>query len=138
MFQSLVYPMFAMVILVFVVLLVMARKRVGAVRSGRANVNYFKTYQGELPRDLSQIERHFTNLFELPVIFYVVCLTAMIVRIDGAMMMGLAWAFVVLRIVHAIIHIGSNKLPPRMAVYLAQWIVVLAMWILIILALNAR
>jgi hypothetical protein len=31
-------------------------------------------------------------------------------------------------VIHAIVHLGANKIPPRMAVYLASWVVLLAMW----------
>ena len=40
----------------------------------------------------------------------------------------LAWAYVVTRIVHSFVHLGANKIPPRMAVYGASWLVLLAMW----------
>jgi hypothetical protein len=41
----------------------------------------------------------------------------------------LAWAFVVLRAAHSVIHIGRNKVTVRFFVYLAACAVLSAMWI---------
>ena len=30
--------------------------------------------------------------------------------------------------VHAVIHLGANRIPPRMAIYGAGWVVLVAMW----------
>ena len=126
---QLVYPMAAMVLLTFIVLIAMFRSRVRAVKAGEANAGYYKTYQtGQEPRDTAALSRHLVNLCESPTLFYAACLAGMVSGQSGTVMLVLAWVYVVLRVLHAYIHTGSNSLPPRIRVYFSSWLVILAMW----------
>jgi len=131
---ELVYPMAAMVVLTFGVVFALFRARVRAVRAGEADAGYFKTYQeGREPRHTAQLSRQVTNLFETPVLFYVACVTAMVTELSGLVMVVLAWLYVGLRIAHAWVHTGSNRLGPRVRIYGASWLVLLAMWTILVL-----
>lgn len=126
---SLIYPMFAMVMLTFTILLVLFRNRVESVGKGEISAYFYKTYQGEVEPDSSlKLTQHVTNIFEAPTLFYVACLAAMIMNEHALMFQLLAWAYVLLRAAHAYIHIGSNKLKRRITVYFTSWIVLLLMW----------
>ena len=83
--------------------------------------------QGET-RTVAQHNRHFVNLFENPVLFYAACITAMVTSLATETTVWLAWAYVVIRVVHTFIHLGSNKIYPRMATYGVSWVVLLALW----------
>ena len=125
-----IYPMFAMVLLTAFVLATLFRSRVGAVREGLLSAAYFRIYQGETePESSAKPARHFVNLFEAPVLFYVVCLAAMITHFTGIAMQALAWIYVAARVVHAYVHLGGNRLRHRMRAYFFSWGVLLAMWI---------
>ncbi len=129
---ALVYPMAAMVLLTFVILIVMFRGRVRAVRDGTASVGFYKTYQeGSEPRSAAQLSRHYVNLFETPTLFYVACIIAMVIGQTGTAIVALAWAYVVARVAHALIHTGSNKLQARMRSYMVSCAILFAMWTLI-------
>jgi len=126
---ELVYPMAAMVLLTFVVLIAMFRSRVQAVKAGEVNAGYYKTYQdGEEPRQAAQYSRHLVNMFESPTLFYAACIAGMVTGQNGAVLLSLAWAYVGLRALHAYIHTGGNKLPPRIRAYFSSWLVLLGMW----------
>ena len=132
--HALVYPMFAMVVLTFAVLVTLFRTRLGAVRAGAVNAGYFKTYQkGSEPEASAQLARHFVNLFEAPTLFYVACLAAMFSGQSSALLIGLAWLYVACRLVHSFIHTGSNQLNPRIAAYFSSWFVLLGMWVCIVI-----
>ena len=126
---SLVYPMFAMVVLTFTVLVGLFRTRVRAVNAGSVSATYFKTYQqGAEPEASAKLARHFSNLFEAPVLFYAACLAAMVSGQSSAFLTLVAWLYVALRCAHTFIHTGSNRLNHRIAAYFASWIVLLVMW----------
>lgn len=126
---ALVYPMAAMVLLTAVVLVRMVRGRFAAVKGGEVDVRFYKTYQGDTePRAAAQNTRHFVNLFENPVLFYTACVVAMVMGQGTGPIVWLAWAYVACRVAHAVVHLGSNRIPPRMMVYGAGWVVLLAMW----------
>ena len=127
---DLIYPMFVMVLLTFSVVVALFRNRVRAVSEGKVSPFFYKTYQGESePESSLKLSQHFVNLFETPVLFYVACLAAMIVGLDSIIFIVLAWVFVLLRGIHAYVHLGSNKLKKRIAAYFTSWIVLLLMWI---------
>lgn len=131
--MSLIYPMFAMVVLTLVVAGVMLRSRIRAVKSRDVPLNFFKSYQGTVPEYVVIPARHFTNLFEAPVLFYVACLAAMIIGKTGVAVVALAWVYVACRAAHAYVHLGSNAVFFRMRVYAASWLVLLALWIALLL-----
>ena len=127
---ALVYPMATMVLLTALVLIRMVLGRVAAVKRGEVDARFYKTYQGGEgePRVVAQHTRHFVNLFESPVLFYAACITAMVVGQGTGVTVWLAWAYVICRIIHAVIHLSSNRIPPRMAIYAASWIILLVFW----------
>ena len=127
---SLIYPMLAMVLLTFAVAMVLFRARVRAVREGHTPITYFRTFQGaEEPEFLIKATRHFANLFEVPTLFYAGCLAAMVAGVAGPLMVALAWGYVIARLVHAVINIGSNRIRRRMSAYFISWLFLLAFWV---------
>ena len=136
---SLVYPMFAMVLLTFSTLLRLFRTRVGLVREGAVNAAYFKVYQGSPePEASAKLARHFVNLFEAPTLFYVACLAAMVSEQSTLVVNGLAWLYVALRCVHIYIHTGSNQLNHRIAAYFSSWFVLVILWVCIVFGVASR
>jgi hypothetical protein len=134
-----IYPMFAMVLLTAAVLVTLFRSRLRAVREGKVAAGYFKTYRGGAePEDSVKAARHFTNLFEAPVLFYAACLAAMLTQSAGPKLQALAWIYVAARVAHAFIHLGGNKLRPRIAVYFLGWLALLAMWTCLVIAARGR
>ena len=126
---ALVFPMFALVLLTAVVLTVLFRSRVRAVRAGKISAKFFRIYQGETePEETAKPARHFSNLFEAPTLFYAGCLTAMVTGDSGRVVQILAWAYVLARALHAYIHLGQNRLGRRINAYFAGWIALLALW----------
>jgi hypothetical protein len=103
----LIYPMFAMVVLTFIVLITLFRNRVQYVRKGEISPFYYKTYQGEVePDKLLKLSQHVTNIFEASTLFYAACLAAMIISEQSMLFLYLAWAYVLLRAAHACIHVS--------------------------------
>ena len=125
--------MAAMVLLTVVVGAVLLLTRIRAVRQGLVRVRYFKTLtDGEPTEAMVKASRHFINLFEVPVLFYAACLAAMVLQMQSRCLVGLAWAFVVLRTIQAVVHLGPNKVVVRMSVYILGFAAVLGMWIEIV------
>lgn len=125
---SLIYPMSAMVMLTFIILVTLFINRVQSSRKGEVSPFYYKTYQGEEPEHLLKLSQHVTNIFESPTLFYVACLAAMIINEQSMIFLLLSWTYVFLRAVHAYIHTRRNKILRRAAAYFASWFVLLAMW----------
>jgi hypothetical protein len=137
--MRLVYPMLAMVILTFAVLIALFRSRIRMIREGHAPVSYFRTFQGSLePEYAVKPARHFANLFEAPTLFYAGCLTAMLVGVHGWGVLALAWGYVAARGAHAWIHLGGNRVRHRLRVYFLSWLLLLGLWTYVALMAAAR
>ena len=70
-----------------------------------------------LPPYVSQANRNIVNLFEMPILFYLVCILLHLVGGVYSLTIGLAWAYVALRIVHSLIHVTYNKVWHRLGVF---------------------
>jgi hypothetical protein len=68
------------------------------------------------------------NLFEVPVLFYVLCLTVLVLKREDAVFVGAAWVYVVLRAIQALIHVTYNNVLQRGSAYLASTSLLCLMW----------
>ena len=123
------YPLFAMVLLTLFIAVRILLLRIRAVREGSLSLGYFRTNKGaEAPTALTQTTQHFDNLFEMPVLFYVIVIVLYVTATVDQIQLVLAWCFVVLRLGHAYVHITYNNVVHRLYVFLASTLVMYAMW----------
>ncbi len=84
-----------------------------------------------LPDLVNRPSNNLKNLFELPVLFYALCLyLALAEQVDGVHV-ACAWGFFVLRAVHSAIHCTINLVPLRFAAYL---LAALFLWTMVVRA----
>lgn len=128
--RALLAPIIALVGLTGVVWLLMVVVRNLAVVLGAASVSYYRAYRdSEVPSErIERPARLFMNLLEVPVLFYVLCLLMLVTRICDAAQLHLAWAFVGLRVVHAMVYLGLNHVPSRLGAYVASGTALAVMW----------
>ena len=79
-----------------------------------------------------QVVNAYQNQLELPLLFYVLTILAWITKQADFLFVVLAWVFVVLRVLHALIHVTSNNLGQRAALFMAGAIVLAMMWAIFI------
>jgi len=127
------YLVFAMVALTFGVWFLMGKRRFSAVKSGQVRLGYFKLFQGPetsgLPEAAEMASRNYVNLFEMPVLFYLLVCLLIITQKADYVSLGLLWVFVFFRYVHSLIHVTKNKLIWRMRTHLASALFLIAVWI---------
>jgi hypothetical protein len=121
-------PLFAQVLLTFGVMLGMMFHRTGALRRGEVRFEQIANREPNWPLRATQFGNSFSNQFELPLLFYVLTILAMITRHADLAFVLLAWVFVALRVLQALTHITSNNVPYRGAFFGASAIVLLIMW----------
>jgi hypothetical protein len=129
------YPVFAMVLLVYLVLMRMRSMRFAAVRNREISAEYYRAFQGEEPEPLRVVSRHFVNLFEMPVLFYVGVIMIYVTHQVSYWLIGCAWAYVALRYVHTWVHLTANDVRVRVIVYFASGFVLLVMWVTLLVQL---
>jgi len=127
---ALIQPMLALVALTAVVWLMMVVYRNVATIRRQATLRYFQAYLSDAPAEwIERPARAYMNLLELPVLFYVACLLMLTTGRFDSVQVSLAWVFVAVRCMHAIIHIGFNYVPLRFAAFLCGAITLAVMWL---------
>jgi len=125
--QTLIFwPVIAQVLLTFVAYLVMSKRRIAAVKAGEARARDFRVPVD--PETSATAARNVTNQFELPVLFYVVCLAFHQVGAVDWIALLLAWAFVASRAVHAFVHMTSNVVLLRRRLFIVGFVLVGLLW----------
>jgi hypothetical protein len=127
--QEILAPLFVMVALTFALLVWMGAVRVAAVRRGEVRVKDIALDQSNWPPRVQQISNCFDNQFQLPMLFYVLTILALFLRKADLLFVVMAWLFVVLRIIHAAIHVTSNHVGRRFQAFAAGAVVLLLMWV---------
>lgn len=123
------YPMLALIGWTFVVLVLMGRRRIAAVRAGRVHVREFALGESAaVPADCTIVNRHYMNLLEIPLLFYAVSLTYYVTRQADGVALALAWAYVALRLAHSAVHLGANRMFHRLLAFAFSNFMLMGLW----------
>jgi hypothetical protein len=126
--QAVMLPLLVQVALTLVLLLWTGSARARAIRQGKVHIRDIALGQQNWPPRPTQIANAYRNQLELPILFYVLTVLAWSTGQADLLFVVLAWAFVALRLVHAYIHVTSNRVPRRFAAFAAGAIALLVMW----------
>jgi hypothetical protein len=130
--QDLIFlPMAALAALTFVILGFIPQRRFRAVAQGLVGPNDFALGESKrVPGDVAIPNRNYMNLLEAPLLFYVAGLMYYVAgRLDHIALV-VAWLYVGLRVVHSFVHMTSNNIRQRLAVFGLSNFVLMAFWIL--------
>jgi hypothetical protein len=125
-------PALAMVALTFIVWWRMFFTRIGQMKRERIHPQAVATSAQATARLTdSRAADNFRNLFELPVLFYLALVVAALTAQVTILTMSLAWAFVVMRIVHSAIQCSYNKVMHRFRAYVGGGLLLWTLWLVI-------
>ncbi len=130
---AVLYPVLAQIILTLVLLMIMGLQRQSALNSGSVTVDDIALDNTRWPERARQYANCYSNQFELPVIFYVLCLMAQITNAASLLFLILAWIFVVSRVVHAFEHTTSNVVRRRGRIFAVGYFCLIVMTVLLLL-----
>lgn len=137
--MEIIYPMFTLVMLTFIVGFSTGISRFISAKKGLVDPRYFKLFTGYAPPDnIAKLSRNFSNLFEVPVLFYTVGIIILVLGINNQLILVLAWTFVALRIIHSIIHIAYNNPIHRFLAFLLSSSIVLIMWVQLVIIIAQK
>jgi len=130
--EAILLPMFVQVALTFVLLFWMIFLRLRAVRRGEVRPEEIALREPKWPRHVQQVSNAFHNSVEMPMLFYVVVLLALITRTLDVTLYVLMWMFVLSRILHAGVHVTSNRLAHRTPLFLVGAIALVLIWVIVV------
>src|SRR5215469_12637062 len=108
--RDVLLPVFVQVGLTFVLLLWMASLRSWVTLSGVVKLHDIALREPNWPPGVTLIANAFHNQLELPILFYALSALALETHHAGMLFVTLAWLFVILRLIHAAIHVTTNHL----------------------------
>ena len=126
-------PLFVQIVLTFFLLFWMGRSRVSVIKAGDVRIKDIALGERSWPKRVQQVSNAFHNQLELPVLFYVLVVLAIITRKADMAFVVMSWLFVATRIVHAYVHTTSNRVNLRFQLFLIGALILMLNWILFIL-----
>ena len=125
-------PFLAMMLLTAIVWAVMYVRRIGFIIENRIDSQELTIPEkgaAIIPEEINWSAYNFRNLFELPVLFYALCLYLYVSGSVDSIYVWSAWAYVALRALHSLEHCTRNIVKRRFAVYMLSSIVLWSLFI---------
>ena len=137
--MELVYPMFALVILTFLVGCSTAFLRIRGAYAGEVDPRYFRVMGNyTVPDTIAKFGRNLDNLFEVPTLFYAVCILVIVLDVSSPLLLILAWVFFALRVLHSLIHLTYNHPLHRFVPFVLSFLCVVIMWVDLFLSVSDK
>lgn len=129
MHADILMPTVAMTAVIAVVWVMLYVNRIGEMKAKGIDTEDFKG-PNNVKDSLENINAsdNFKNLFEMPVLFYVLCGFIAISGLTTPALVCMAWIYVALRAAHSLIHITYNRVMHRFLVYALSTILLFVMW----------
>ena len=120
---ALLTPVFVLTLWTFIIFLIMSYGRTRFMKDPQ-DAAHTKDLKGTLPAWVERTGDNYNHLFEQPVAFYVVTLAIALINSIDPLMMQLAWAFVILRIIHSLVQLTFNLVLVRFMIFLIGWLII--------------
>jgi hypothetical protein len=130
--QEVLLPLFAEVILTFLLLFWLAPLRARDFSTGVTRPESISLREPNWSKRSLQVGYSYSNQFELPVLFYVLTILAWVTRHADLIFVVLAWIFVIFRYLQAYVHVTSNRVRLRGSFFIVSAIVLAVMWVIYI------
>ena len=124
--SALLTPIFVLVLWTSLVFLVLAFGRVKYTKNPQ-DAAHSKDLRGTMPDWVERAADNYNHLFEQPVAFYALTLCIAVINNFDSFMVQLAWAFVVLRIMHSLVQLTFNLVLLRFFIFVMGWLVLALM-----------
>ena len=133
------YPIAAMMALVVLVTCLMLKERVNEMKVRKINPKKVatSTQMAQLLENTRAAD-NYKNLFEMPVLFYALCVALFATQLVSQGFLWAAWAYVALRIIHSFIHIGYNNVMHRFSVFTVSFWLLTGMWAVFVWQLAGK
>ena len=131
-------PVIFQVLMTLLIYVRLITVKIRELRAGRVDKARLPLHEDAWPASVLQINNNIRNQFELPVLFYVVSVILWALDAVHGLAMAAASVFVLSRIAHALIHLGSNYVPNRRRYFTVGWWVLMFMALLVLWELVRR
>jgi hypothetical protein len=135
--EYILYPVAALAMLTFAVLLVIPYRRFKAGFAGQVTADDFRFGESSnVPPGVSVPNRNYMNLLEMPLLFYVACITLYVTKSVDTASLYWAWGYFALRFAHSAVHLTYNKVTHRLAFFALSNAALAVIWVRILVRLS--
>lgn len=135
--MEMIYPMFTLMVFTLIIAIALGGTRMVAVKKRLIHPRYFQVFEGGTPpQHTVRLARNYSNLLEIPLLFYVIAGLIMALNIETPTLVGLAWAYVVSRFAHSYIHIAYNNPLHRLMMFAVSCAFLVAMWVIVLMKIG--
>jgi hypothetical protein len=130
-FNPILLPLLSMVFLTFAVWIYLFALRIPETKQLKIDLDELRdrAKAHQILTVSAAASNNLKNLFELPVLFYLAAMLAMLLLIQDSLLVLLAWGFVIMRIVHSIIQCTYNRVMHRFMAYMISCLFLVFLWI---------
>ena len=130
--MEILYPMFGMIFVTAIVMMLLYISRIQALSNRSKNPNRLPN---EVARHSDEIRKYMTprnrfitenynHLFEQPVAFYAVTLSIALINNFDILVVQLAWAYVLIRVIHSLVQLTINIVLVRFFLFASGWLII--------------
>ncbi|RLA64079.1 MAG: hypothetical protein DRQ88_06570 [Epsilonproteobacteria bacterium] len=109
---------------------IMARLAYMKIKAHKAKEIRFSQFKlvTDMPERIQLTLNNLTNLYQMPVFFFVLAVFIFAKGMETPFYLGLSWTYVFLRIIHSMIHITTNNVNLRASTFFLSIIVLVWMY----------
>lgn len=129
--EIILLPAALMVLLTLIAWLRMFMLRIPAMQKANVDIKEVRSQKLKelLPENVNIAAEHFVNLFEIPVLFYVLSVFLFITQQVNDFYVYACFAFVAFRYLHTYIHLSYNNVMHRFISYIISCVILWVMWL---------
>ena len=120
---ALLTPVLTLIIWTFIIFLIMAFGRVSFMNNPQ-DAAESKDYKDNLPAWVNRTADNYNHLFEQPVAFYAVTLSIALINNFNILVVQLAWAYVLIRVIHSLVQLTINIVLVRFFLFASGWLII--------------
>lgn len=125
------FPVIVQIFLTLFLYILLTIRKIRALKSGSVDESRRGLFDDAWPIDVIAVNNCIRNQFEVPVLFYVLCILLFMLNAVSGLSLSIACLFVLSRFVHAYIHTGSNYVPVRRRIFMFSTVLILVMSVLV-------
>ena len=128
-FNSSAAVILPVVLLNFIVAIHMRFMAQKAIKSREVRYRWFRVYEGTAPEYMLMARDHYKGFFEIPILFYLLCVILFSMNDVTSVDLWIAWLFVLTKFVHSYIRMTSNYVPYRAYSFYICFLILFCGWV---------